>query len=131
MTNLYGIFGISFLVMLIGVIIAIGALIYAIEMKTYRKKLRYEIYPDTAKVKSKEHVAAYTTTCMVLIGKIMMPQTTYHSEKFNVCLVHDGKEYCFNNEEMYNLLEVGDSVYVMVHKGFNKRNEVKDIYLGM
>ena len=131
MYNLYGILGISLIVLLIGSIISIGGLIYAMEVKLpYRKKLRYEVYPDTAKVIKKEHVTPYTNTYIIAIGKIMVPQTIYYSEAFNVFLTYDGKEYCFNDEELYNLLEVGDSIYVMVHKGFNKKNEVKDIYLG-
>ncbi|MBR4110805.1 MAG: hypothetical protein IKK43_03870 [Clostridia bacterium] len=53
----------------------------------------------------------------------------YHAEEYSVCIKYDGKEFCRDDEKLYKSVEVGDEVRVLVHKGYNKHNKLKHIYL--
>ena len=102
-------------------------IIYKIVTSIYHKTLRYETFPSSAKVCNAEYVEEYTT--WIYCGKTMIPQ--FHDEEFNVYLMYEGTEYCFDDEELYNSVNIGNNIPVVVHKGYNKRNEVKHIYLSI
>ncbi len=55
----------------------------------------------------------------------MVPHTQYYDEEYNVYLMYEGEEYCFDDENLYNSVNVGDMIRVLVHKGYNKQNELK------
>ncbi len=117
------------LVLLIGGIVIF--VIYEIIIAIYHKTLRYEMFLSTAKVCNKEYEGEHTTTTMTMVGKVMVPQTHYHDEEYNVYLMYDRKQYCFDDENLYKSVNVGDMVRVLVHEGYNKRNELKHVYLSL
>lgn len=112
------------------VLLIVGLLIwiiYEIVIAIYHKTLRYETFPSSAKVCNAKYEEEYTT--WIYSGKTMIPQ--FHDEEFNVYLMYEGKEYCFDDEELYNSVNIGDIIPVLVHKGYNKKNELKHIYLSI
>lgn len=123
----------SFAVSAIGCIGLIVWLIYEIYKAIRNKFLRYEEFHKLVSVGRKKHQNAYTTSIPMTIstGKSTITTMTpvIHGEEFNVYLIYEGKEYCFNNEEMFNSLEVGDMVSVTVHKGYNIKGDCKNTYL--
>ena len=114
--------------LLAGIVIWI---IYEIIIAIYHKTLRYETFPSTAKVCKMEFEDEYTTTTMIMVGKTMIPQKYHHDEEYNVYLMYDGEEYCFDDENLYNSVNVGNMVRVVVHKGYNKHNQLKHVYLSL
>ena len=78
-----------------------------------------------------EYEDEYTTTTMIMVGKTMIPQMHHHDEEYNVYLMYDGEEYCFDDENLYNSVNVGNMVRVVVHKGYNKHNQLKHVYLSL
>lgn len=120
--------GITALLIVIAVILGIYELIKAI----YHKTLRYETFPGIAKVCKKEYEDEYTTTTMLYMGEnLLLPQNHHYDEEYNVYLMYEGEEYCFDDEELYNSVKIGDSVRVLVHKGYNKSDDVKHVYLSI
>ena len=122
---MYILFG--FLLLLI-----IGSVIWLIYEKIiaiYHMKLRYETFPSRAKVCKKEYEDEYTN--IIMVGKVMVPQTHYYDEEYNVYLMYNGEQYCFDDEELYNSVNIGDTVHVLVHKGYNKKDELKHVYLSI
>lgn len=117
------------LALLIGLIVI--WIIYEISIAIYHKTLRYEQFPSTAKVCKMEYEEEYSTTTMVMVGKTMIPQTHHHAEEHNVYLMYDDEEYCFDDENLYNSVNVGDIVRVIVHKGYNKHDVLKHLYLSL
>ena len=94
--------------------------------------LRYEDFSEVVKVVRKEHKDAYTTymSTITSTGKtttMLIP--IFHDEEFNVYLGYKGNEHCFDDEDMYDSLKVGDKVNVVVHEGYNKKGELKNTYL--
>ena len=120
---LYVLLGILIL-MLVGLVIW---LIYEIIIAIYHKTLRYETFPSTAKVCNKEYEEEYTT--WIMSGKTMIPQ--FHDEEFNVYLMYEGEQYCFDDKDLYNSVNISDNVRVLVHNGYNKKDELKHIYLSI
>lgn len=125
----YGSFAVS-------VIAVVGLIIWGIyeAYKAIRNKLlRYEELPELVKVGRKKHEDAYTTFIPMTIstGKstITTMTPTPHDEEFNVYLIYEGKEHCFNNKDMFESLKVGDTVKVTVHKGYNTIGKLKNTYL--
>lgn len=106
-------------------------IIYEIIIAIYHKTLRYEMFPSTAKVCKIKYEPAYTTTTMIMVGKTIIPQRHHHDEEYNVYLMYEGEEYCFDDKKIYNSVNVGDMVSVVVHKGYNKHNELKHVYLSL
>lgn len=112
------------MLLLVGLVVWI---IYEIVMAIYRKTLRYKIFYADVPVCKKEYEEEYTTSIMA--GKVMVPQ--FHDDEYNVYLMYKGESHCIDSEELYKAVNVGDIVRVKVHKGYNKRNEVKDVYLSI
>lgn len=120
------------IVLLLGVITVLFAvvavwLMYVIVMAIYRKTLRYETFYANVPVCEKEYEKEHIT--YVMTGKVMVPQ--FHDRKYNVYLMYEGKSHSIDSEELYGRVNVGEIVRVKVHKGYNKRDEVKDVYLSV
>lgn len=113
----------------VGIIFCVACVVYAIGDEIYKQTLRYEKFNKCVKVCKKEHKKAYSTTVLMPVGKIMVPQTQYHDEEYIVHVIYDGKKYYIKNEELYNSVNVNDMIWVWVHKGYNNKNEVKNIYI--
>lgn len=122
----YGIFAIV-------VIVIVELIIYEVYIEIRNKFLRYKDFSKVVKVGRKKHQDAYTTYMPITIstGKNTITTMTpiFHDEEFNVYLVYKGEEYCFDDEDMFDSLKVGDKVNVVVHKGYNRKGELKNIYL--
>ena len=122
------------ILMSISVLIVVGLviwLIYEVLMEVYYSTLRYETFSDTAEVYSKKHEKEYTTTTIIPAGRVMVPQIHYHDEEYNVCLMYRGEQHNFDNKDLYYSVEIGDSVCILVHKGYNTKNELKKVYLSI
>ena len=122
---------IAFLLLMFGVYVI--RLIYEFLIFTYQKTLRYEKFQSTAKVCKKEYVNDddddYATAIMV--GKVCIPQIHYYDEEYNVYLMYQGEQYCFDDRKLYNSVKIGDTVRVFVHKGYNKKKMLKHVYLSI
>ena len=121
---------ILYILLVILILLFVGLVIWIIceiSMAAYHKTLRYETFFSTAEVCKKKYEEEYTT--MLYIGKVYMPQI--HEEEYNVYLMYDGKQYCFDDENLYNSVDVGDIVNVVIHEGYNKQNELKYVYLSL
>ena len=106
-------------------------LVYKIIITIYHKTLRYETFSSTAKVCDKDYENDHTVTICTMVGKKMIPQIYHFDDEFNVYLLYDGKQYCFDNEDLYNSVNINDNVSVLVHKGYNKNDELKHVYLSI
>lgn len=106
-------------------------LIYEIIIQIYHKTLRYETFPSSAKVCNKKYKDEYITTTRMMVGKVLLPQTHYHDEEYNVYLMYKGGQYRFDDKELYNSVNIGDIVRVLVHEGYNKKGELKYVYLSI
>ena len=93
--------------------------------------LRYETFPSQANVCRKKYRPSYTTTTLSKVGKITVPQIHHHSAEYNVYLMYNGEEYCINDKNLYNSVKIGNMVRVFVNKGYNKRHQLKDVYLSL
>jgi len=116
------------------VLLLVGALIwlfYKIIMVIYYKALRYETFPSTAEVCKKEYKDEHSTTTMILVGKVLVPRTVHYDAQYNVYLMYNSEKYCLDDEILYNSVNVGDIVRILVHNGYNKRNELKHVYLSV
>ena len=114
------------ILLIVGVVIW---MFYEIIKSIYYLTLRYETFPSVAKVCKKEHENEYTTTTMMTVGNVMVPQFRHHDEEYNVYLMYEEQQHCINDEDLYNSVNIDDVVNIFVHKGYNKKDEVKDVYL--
>ncbi len=110
---LYG----SFIALLV---IAFIEFLYSKAKKIYHKTLRYETSFSTAKVLNKKHEEEYD---------FYLQGTVHHDEEFNVYLMYEGKQYCFNSKKLYKSVHAGDMACILVHKGYNKKNKLKHTYI--
>ena len=131
----FGFFDILFyvcgLALILILIFMVGWVAYMIGKWLYRKTLRYETYPDKAVVCGKKYEKPYTSISMMPAGKVMVPRTIHHEEEFNVYLEYEGKKHCFDYEDLYNEIKIGDTLDVFVEKGYNKFGKVKHVSLSI
>lgn len=118
-----------FAILVLGLFFCFGALVYIIGWEIRKCFLTYKKEPVTVKVVNKQHTAAYTTTIMMRVGKVTVPQMQHHPAKYEVILRWRGEDYPVDDEEVFNELEVGDTVLAMANVGYNKAGVEKDIYL--
>ena len=45
--------------------------------------------------------------------------------------MYEGKEHCFNNNNLYESTNIGDNADILVHKGCNAQDKLKDVYLSI
>ncbi len=125
----YGVFALC--VIVIGGVVV--WLIYEACIAPYNKLLRYEEFDELVDVGRKDHQDAYTTCTIssVSTGKAIITTITpiFHKEEFNVYLIYKGNEYCFDDKDMFDSLEVGDKVKAVVHEEYNQKGELKNTYL--
>ena len=58
---------------------------------------------------AKYHDEAHTTTMMMPVGKVMVPQTQYHPESWSILIRRDGQEATrYVRKEVWEQLMVGD-----------------------
>lgn len=101
-------------------------LIYDCIITIYRKTaLRYETTPDVATVVDKE----YDDNFSLQIATKTYPLGLF--DEHNVYIVYKGEEHCFDNEDLYEKVKVGDTVRILIHKGFDKYGELKHTYLSI
>lgn len=118
-----------FAILVIGTILCFLVLVYIIGWEIRKCFLTYEKEPVTVKVVNKRHTAAYTTTVMMRVGKVTVPQMQHHPAKYEVILRWKGEDYPVDDKEVFNELEIGDTVLAMANVGYNKAGVEKDIYL--
>lgn len=125
----YDIFAIC-VIAIVGLIVWI---IYELYIASRNEFLRYEEFHELVEVIRKNYQKEETNYIPMTISTgettttIMTP--IFHDEEFNVYLVYKGNEYCFNDEDMFNSLKVGDKVNVVVHEGYNQKGDLKNTYL--
>ncbi len=102
---------------------------YLLTIEIRKCFLTYDKQPVTVKVVDKRHVHAYTTTTMIRVGKTTVPQLHHHPAKFEVILSWRNENYPVDDEEVFNELEIGDTVLAMANIGYNKAGVEKDVYL--
>ena len=93
------------------------------------KTLRYKTFQSTAKVCKKEYVPEHNYCQMILCGKTMVPSTIHYDEEYNVCVMYNGVKHWFTNKYLYDKVNIGDIVPVLVHKGYNEEGILKNIYI--
>lgn len=121
-----------FILFIVVVVLAfcVIVLIQIIAAEIYHATLRYDLpFSDTAIVLRKDYVAPYMTTTYMTVGKTSVPQFQHHAEQFNVHVLYEGEKYCIDDEDFFNRVDVKDKTSVVVHKGYNKHNELKNVYL--
>ena len=119
---IFGIFGIIALVV-VGLVIC---LIYEIAMAIYRKTaLRYETTSDVAKVVYKD----YDDNFAMQYATKTYPLGLF--DEYNVYILYNGKKHCFDDEDLYEKVKVGDIVHILIHNGYDKHGEIKHTYLSI
>jgi hypothetical protein len=108
-------------IVVLSVIVFIIWLIYSIIMAIYHTTLRYEITYVVATVCGKEY---NNGLCMSIATKTYLP---YLFEKYNVYLLYENEEYEFDDKDLYNEVEIEDTVQVIVYRGYNSKNECKHL----
>lgn len=99
-------------------------IVYQCIITIYRKTaLRYETTSDVAKVVGKD----YNDNLALRIAT----RNWALYDEYNVYILYKGEKYCFNDEDLYEKVEVGDTVRVLIHKGFDKYGELKHTYLSI
>lgn len=92
----------------------------------YRKKsLRYRIKRGEGIVIKKEFDDRFITQ---IVTKTF-PMGLFN--EYNVHILFRGKTYCFNDEELFKKVKVGDHVSILIHHGYDKQWNLKDTYLSV
>lgn len=103
-------------------------IIYVIGAEIYKLTLRYETSKEYVKVYKKEYKNAHSTTILMPVDEIMIPQTQHHKAEYNIYIIYDEEIYCINNKDLFDIVDSNDIICVYAHKGYNRQNVLKDIY---
>lgn len=89
----------------------------------------YEPQRVTGKVTEKEYKKPYSTTTMVMAGKVMIPVINRYPARYIVKVAYNGIQSEINNEQIYRDVDVGDSIEVDYIRAYNKKGELKKEYI--
>jgi hypothetical protein len=74
-----------------------------------------------ATIEKKDIIPAYTTTTMILAGKVIVPSTVYHPESYNIHFKIDRSEVSMNvSKTFFKTIAIGDKIEV--DYGFGRLN---------
>ena len=80
----------------------------------------------TATITDKEYKKTSTTMMHITTGKTTTLIPQIHPEKFFVTVEYKDLTETFDDEELYNSVECGDSIDITLYKTFNKKGELLD-----
>lgn len=103
--------------------------IYILVHGIKRTFLKYERFPAVVPVVDKEYKPAYIGTALVKNGKANVPQRINRPEEYNVFVEYRGERYTISNKELYEKINVGESIMIMVNVGTNEKGVEKDFYV--
>lgn len=112
-------------------ILLIIYIIASVSEVVYKVTLRYETFPSTAMVFKKEYEKEHSSKRLVMSGPFMASIPEEQPAKFKVYVMYGEKEHCLNSENLYNSVNLGDEISILVHEGYNKANELKYLYLSI
>lgn len=78
-----------------------------------------------AVVVGKEHIPRKTYTTVMSTGKTVVPVTRHRPEKFNVIVKYEELTLTIDSEAIFNSLENGDSIQVLLVKKFDSEGQEK------
>ena len=112
---------------LLGILILLSVLLLlgliSVSIDSIRNKfLIYEEFEDIATVSRIDY--GDDVSLLDLIYDIFELNTG-----LNVYLEYEEEEYCISSEALFKEVELGETVFVTVHKGRNRQGEVKNVYL--
>lgn len=113
-------------VILIVVALLVVLLIIRSLYKSYKRSmLRWIRKEDVATVIKKEYDDG---VMMRLVGRAWVP---VFWEEFNIYVIYKGEKFCFDNEELYDSVEAGDEVPIVVHKAYDESRKLKEMYIDL
>lgn len=77
-----------------------------------------------ATVTDQSHMLAYTTMMPIRNGKITTYIPQYHPATYYVTVSYEGVKQTFNNQELYESVEVGDTLQVILYHGYDRDNKL-------
>lgn len=110
-------------------IILVLALVLVLVLVSTGCGYTYEPQRVTGKVTEKDYKPPYSTTTMIMAGKVMVPTTTRHPARYIVKVAYNGIEGSINNKQLYDDVNIGDSIEVNYIKVYNKKGELKKEYI--
>lgn len=78
----------------------------------------------TATVTNRNHAISYTTMMPIRNGKITTYIPQYHPATYHVTVSYEGVKQTFNNQELYESVEVGDTLQVILYHGYDRDNKL-------
>ena len=120
------------IIMLITVVLIVVSgcwLIQIIVSDIYKATLNYKSHKETVIVLEKDFKGAYTTTTHVRVGKVTVPQIHHHSEEYNVYVNYEGVTYRINDNELFEVVVIGEKTEVTVYEGYDRKGRIRNIYL--
>ena len=71
------------------------------------------------------HKNSYVTTQPILVGKVIIPQTQYHPETWNVSIDFNGKNYSTSvSKDFYHTLRIGQKIRFTYQQGRLNKSSV-------
>ena len=103
--------------------------IYMLLTGIKRSFLKYERFPAIVPIVDKEYKPAYIGSAFVQSGKINVPQRVSRQEEYNIFIEYRGERYAINNKELFEKVNVGEDIMIMVNVGCNEKGVEKDFYV--
>lgn len=93
-------------------------------------KLRYEGHQELVKVVSKEHRYEYKLPYFMMSRDVYYPQYLQYPEEYIVNVeCKNGETYSIKNMKLFESVQIDDMIEVWLNVGYDKNNEVKNIYV--
>ena len=93
-----------------------------------KRTIEHEVFikHSDGKVVAKYFEAEYTTSSLMLVGKVMIPTTTTHPAKYKIHVVYNGVNKFFEvNQPTYNKFNEGDTISVSIYNVEQFRKNVQ------
>lgn len=85
-----------------------------------QKVEREETTEVIATVTDRSHTIAYTTLMPMRSGKVTTYMPQFHPATYYVAVSYEGISKTFNNQALYESVQVGDTVQVILYHGYDK-----------
>ena len=105
-------------------VILLVCILMCIVLTGCQKVEREETMKVRATVTDRSHTVSYTTLIPIYNGKTHSYIPQFHPATYHVTVSYGDIYYTFNNQELYNSVQVGDTVQVILYHGFDKDNNL-------
>lgn len=105
--------------------VSVLAVISIVVILFENSKLQYQTNFEVVIVCGKEYVPEYRSPIIIpgLPLSAMLINHLHYEAEYNIFLMYEGKKYCINDRNLYQSVDIGNTISVCMHRACDKKGK--------